>query len=68
MWAVPIYVGKIFAGTITEPGNKTQEVAAALSAEHVFIALGIIAIAVAIMLLHSSRKHPELGLDQPAVK
>lgn len=66
MWAVPIYVGKIFAGTITEPGNKTQEVAAALSAEHVFIALGIIAIAVAIMLLRSSRKHPELGLDQPA--
>ena len=68
MWAVPIYVGKIFAGTITEPGNKTQEVAAALSAEHVFIALGIIAIAVAIMLLRSSRKHPELGLDQAAVK
>ena len=68
MWAVPIYVGKIFAGTITEPGNKTQEVAAALSAEHVFIALGIVAIAVAIMLLRSSRKHPELGLDQPAVK
>ena len=66
MWAVPIYVGKIFAGTITEPGNKTQEVAAALSAEHVFIALGMIAIAVAIMLLRSSRKHPELGLDQPA--
>ena len=68
MWAVPIYVGRIFSGTITEPGNKTQEVAAALSAEHVFIALGIIAIAVAIMLLRSSRKHPELGLDQPAVK
>ena len=66
MWAVPIYVGKIFAGTITEPGNKTQEVAAALSAEQVFIALGIVAIAVAIMLLRSSRKHPELGLDQPA--
>ena len=66
MWAVPIYVGKIFANTITEPGNKAQEVTAALSAEHVFIALGIIAIAVAIMLLRSSRKHPELGLDQPA--
>ena len=68
MWAVPIYVGKIFAETITEPGNKAQEVTAALSAEHVFIALGIVAIAVAIMLLRSSRKHPELGLDQPAVK
>ena len=66
MWAVPIYVGKIFAETITEPGNKVQEVTAALSAEHVFIALGIVAIAVAIMLLRSSRKHPELGLDKPA--
>ena len=68
MWAVPIYVGKIFAETITEPGNKAQEISAAISAEYVFIALGIVAIAVAIMLLRSSRKHPELGLDQPAVK
>ncbi len=66
MWAVPIYVGRIFAGTITEPGNETQEIAAALSAEHVFILLGIIAIAVAVMLMRSSHKHPELGLDQPA--
>ena len=66
MWAVPIYVGRIFAGTIKEPGNETQEIAAALSAEHVFILLGIIAIAVAVMLMRSSHKHPELGLDQPA--
>ena len=66
MWAVPIYIGKIFTRTITEPGNDVQEVSAAIHAEHVFIALGIIAITVAIMLLRSSRRHPELGLDQPA--
>ena len=64
MWAVPIYVGKIFTNTITEAGNKAQEISAAIKAEYVFILLGIIAIGVAIMLLSSSRKHPELGLDK----
>ena len=64
MWAVPIYVGKIFTNTITEAGNKTQEISAAIKAEYVFILLGIIAIGVAIMLLRSSHKHPELGLDK----
>ena len=68
MWAVPIYVGKIFTNTITEAGNKTQEISAAIKAEYVFILLGIIAIGVAIMLLQSSRKNPELGLDSPASK
>ena len=63
MWAVPIYIGKIFTKTITEPGNKTQEITAALGAEHVFIVLGIIALVTAIMLMRSSRKHPGLGLD-----
>ena len=58
MWAVPIYIGKIFTKTITEPGNKTQEITAALGAEHVFIVLGIIALVTAIMLMRSSRKHP----------
>ena len=66
MWAVPIYVGKIFTKTITEPGNKVQEVSAAIQAEYVFIVLGIIAIAVAFLLRFSSRKHPELRLDQRA--
>ena len=63
MWAVPIYVGKIFTDTITIPGDKAQEISAAIQAEHVFILLGIIAIAVAILLWRSSCKHPELRLD-----
>jgi sugar phosphate permease len=66
MWAVPIYVGKIFTRTITDPGNKSQAIEAAIKAEYVFILLGIVAIAVAIMLLRSSRKHPELKLDERA--
>ena len=66
MWAVPIYVGNIFTKTITTAGNHSQEVAAAIKVEYVFILLGIIALAVAIMLVHSSRKHPELRIDDPA--
>ena len=66
MWAVPIYVGKIFTNTITEAGNKAQEISAAIKAEYVFILLGIIAIGVAITFLFSSRKHPELRIDEPA--
>ena len=66
MWAVPIYVGRIFAREITETGNHAQEVSAAIHAEYIFILLGIIAIAVAAMLFVSSRRHPELSLDTPA--
>ena len=62
MWAVPIYVGRIFARDITEVGNHAQEVTAAIHAEYVFVALGVVAIAVALMLFRSSKKHPELGL------
>ena len=67
MWAVPIYVGCIFTREITEAGNHVQEVSAAIHAEYVFILLGIVAIAVALMLFFSSKKHPELNLDKPAV-
>ena len=56
MWAVPIYVGRIFTREITEVGNHTQEVSAALQAEYVFIFLGVVAMAVALMLYRSSRK------------
>ena len=66
MWAVPIYIGKIFTDTITTPGDKAQEISAAIQAEHVFILLGIIAIAVAFLLKYSSKKHPELKLDERA--
>ena len=67
MWAVPIYVGHIFTREITEAGNHIQEVSAALHAEYVFIALGVVAIAVALMLFLSSKKHPDLRLDAPSV-
>lgn len=66
MWAVPIYVGKIFTDTITEVGNHAQEVKAAIHAEYIFILLGVVAIVVSLMLFFSSRKRPELKLDEPA--
>lgn len=66
MWAVPIYVGRIFTIEITEAGNITQDISAAIHAEYVFIFLGVVAIGTALMLFFSSKKHPELHLDQPA--
>ena len=66
MWAVPIYVGRIFTKEITEAGNHAQEVSAAIHAEYIFILLGVVAIAVALMFFFSSKKHPELRLDEPA--
>ena len=56
MWAVPIYVGRIFTREITEAGNHTQEVSAALHAEYVFIFLGVVAMTVALMFYRTSRK------------
>ena len=66
MWAVPIYVGRIFEREITQPGNLTQEISAALQAEYVFIVLGIVAFVISLMLYNSSRRNPQLGLDKPA--
>ena len=66
MWAVPIYVGRIFTKEITQAGNHAQEVSAAIQAEYVFILLGVVAIIVALMLFASSRRHPDLRLDAPA--
>ncbi len=66
MWAVPIYVGRIFTRDITEAGNHAQEVTAAIHAEYIFILLGVVAIAVAVMLFLSSRRNPQLRLDEPA--
>ena len=63
MWAVPIYVGRIFTREITEAGNHAQEVSAAIHAEYVFLLLGVVAVAVALMLFFSSRRNPQFGLD-----
>jgi MFS family permease len=77
MWAVPILVGDIlnkgiFISSLKGTGNgetitvETVSVGATINAEYVFIVLGIIAIAVAFLLRVSSRKHPELRLDERA--
>ncbi|MDE6147820.1 MAG: MFS transporter [Bacteroidales bacterium] len=68
MMIVPIFIGKIFKNGITESGNRMQEVNAAIHAEYIFILMGVIAITVAVMLYISSRRHPELKLDEPAAK
>ncbi len=68
MLVVPIFVGRIFKDMVTESGNMAQEVSAAVNAEYIFVGLGIVAVCVAAILFVSSRKHPELKLDQPAGK
>lgn len=68
MLLVPVFVGRIFKTQVTESGNRMQEIAAAVHAEYIFIFLGIAAIAVAILLTVSSRRHPELQLDMPSGK
>ena len=68
MLLVPIFVGMIFRNTVTEAGNRSQEIAAAVNAEYIFIGLGIAAVAVAVLLILSSRKHPELEIDRPNKK
>lgn len=63
MWSVPILIGHI----LKRGGDShAEKVNAALNAEYVFILLGVIAIAVSVMLMRSSRRHPELRLDEPA--
>ena len=68
MLVVPIFVGRIFRDMVTEAGNKSQEIAAAVNAEFIFIGLGTAAVAVAVSLILSSRRHPELGIDMPDKK
>ena len=60
MLLVPIFIGRIFK---TDSG-----VSAAVSAEYIFIALGCVAVGVALLLLRSSKRHAELALDEPARK
>lgn len=68
MLLVPIFVGRIFKLTVTEAGNRAQEIAAAVSAEYIFIGLGAAAIITACLLIFSSRHHPELEIDMPNSK
>lgn len=60
MLLVPIFVGKVF--------NSRGALEAAQNAEYIFIALGCIAVFVALLLMRSSHKHPELKLDQANVQ
>ena len=66
MWAVPILVGNILNNGKTADSSSIVNTGAVLQAEYVFIALGVIALAVAVLLRRSSHKHPELGLDKSA--
>lgn len=68
MLLVPIFVGNIFKNQVIEAGNKAQEVSAAVNAELIFVSLGVLAIIVAVLLMRSSRKNPELCLDEPNIK
>ncbi|MDD2594909.1 MAG: MFS transporter [Bacteroidales bacterium] len=68
MLLVPIFVGGIFKKYVLEAGNHTQEINAAVSAEYIFIGLGIVAIVVSILLARSSKRNPQLGIDLPNKK
>ncbi len=56
MLLVPIFVGRIF--------NSHEGVEAAVRAEGIFIGLGTFAVVLAVLLRHSSRLAPSLGLDR----
>ena len=56
MLLVPIFVGRIF--------DSYQGQSAAVRAEFIFIALGIVAVCVSLLLVRSSKRHPELGMDE----
>lgn len=60
MLLVPIFVGRIFK-------SKTGT-AAAVGAEWIFIVLACVAVCIAVLLIRSSRRHPELSIDSPSGK
>ncbi len=60
MLLVPVFVGRIF--------RNDSGVAAAVKAEYIFIALGCIAVCVAVLLFRSSKRHPGLAIDEAAGK
>lgn len=55
---IPILVGNILDKAATA-------MIGAKNAEYIFVILGIISIIVSVLLIRSSRKHPELHLDEP---
>ena len=59
MLLVPIFVGRIFQAAHPD---------APVRAEYIFIALGLVAVAIALLLMRSSRRHPSLELDAPNKK
>ena len=56
MLLVPVFVGRIF--------KEETGAVAAVHAEYIFIGLGCVAVIIAALLIISSKKHPELGLDK----
>lgn len=60
MLLVPIFVGRIMSN------GAYEEVQKSVHSEYIFIALGIIAITVAVLLKFNSKKHPELKIDRPS--
>ena len=68
MLLVPVFVGKIFKNMVTVAGDPVQEAAAAVHAEFIFIGLGAAAVTIAVSLIFSSRRHPELEIDLPNKK
>lgn len=57
MLLVPIFVGGIL--------ERHSGVEAAVRAEYIFIGLGVVAITVSLLLFFSSKKNPQLKLDEP---
>lgn len=70
MMLVPLCVGTILNKVAKLGANATHadEVNAAVNAEYLFIGLGIVAVCVSLLLAASSKKHPELQLDEPNKK
>lgn len=62
MLLVPVFVGMVFSHA--DAGSHEGEMAAAVHAEYIFLALGAVAVAVSLILAYSSRRHPELELDR----
>lgn len=65
MLLVPIFVGGILKRYIIDANNVSQQVSAAVHAEYLFIGLGIVAVTVSVLLARSSKKNPQLHLDDP---